>query len=45
MRQGGTGYIIEYFGEGIKSLSATGMATVRSLTFYYLTTANMMLDL
>jgi homoaconitase len=26
--RGGTGYIIEYFGEGIKSLSATGMATI-----------------
>lgn len=26
--RGGTGYIIEYFGEGVKSLSSTGMATV-----------------
>jgi hypothetical protein len=26
--RGGTGYIIEYFGEGVKSLSCTGMATV-----------------
>lgn len=25
--RGGTGYIIEYFGEGVKSLSCTGMAT------------------
>lgn len=26
--RGGTGYIIEYFGEGAKTLSATGMATI-----------------
>ncbi|KAF8422118.1 putative aconitate hydratase 2 [Tirmania nivea] len=26
--RGGTGYIIEYFGPGVKSLSATGMATI-----------------
>ena len=26
--RGGTGFIIEYFGEGVKSLSCTGMATV-----------------
>jgi len=26
--KGGTGYILEYFGEGIKSLSATGRATI-----------------
>lgn len=26
--RGGTGYIIEYFGEGVKTLSATGMATI-----------------
>ncbi|EDO18551.1 hypothetical protein Kpol_2001p56 [Vanderwaltozyma polyspora DSM 70294] len=26
--RGGTGYIIEYFGEGTKSLSCTGMATI-----------------
>jgi len=26
--QGGTGHIIEYFGEGTKTLSATGMATI-----------------
>ena len=26
--KGGTGYIIEYFGEGLKSLSATGRATI-----------------
>ena len=25
---GGTGFVLEYFGEGVKSLSATGMATV-----------------
>ncbi|KAL6942794.1 aconitate hydratase [Hanseniaspora osmophila] len=26
--RGGTGYIIEYFGEGVESLSCTGMATI-----------------
>lgn len=26
--RGGTGYIVEYFGEGVKSLSCTGMATI-----------------
>lgn len=26
--RGGTGYIIEYFGEGVPTLSATGMATI-----------------
>ncbi|WPK23114.1 hypothetical protein PUMCH_000339 [Australozyma saopauloensis] len=26
--RGGTGHIIEYFGEGVKSLSCTGMATI-----------------
>jgi len=26
--KGGTGYIIEYFGEGLKSISATGRATI-----------------
>ncbi|ROT35520.1 aconitate hydratase [Sodiomyces alkalinus F11] len=26
--RGGTGYIVEYFGEGVESLSATGMATI-----------------
>ena len=26
--KGGTGSIIEYFGEGVESLSATGMATI-----------------
>lgn len=26
--KGGTGYIIEYFGEGVQSLSCTGMATI-----------------
>src|SRR5699024_2535389 len=26
--QGGTGYIIEYFGEGVKSISSTGRATI-----------------
>lgn len=26
--RGGTGYIIEYFGEGVDTLSATGMATI-----------------
>ncbi|KAJ1675542.1 aconitate hydratase, partial [Spiromyces aspiralis] len=26
--KGGTGYIIEYFGEGVNSLSCTGMATI-----------------
>ncbi|EFC49719.1 mitochondrial aconitate hydratase [Naegleria gruberi] len=26
--KGGTGYIIEYFGEGVESLSCTGMATI-----------------
>lgn len=26
--RGGTGYIIEYFGEGVKTLSCTGMATI-----------------
>jgi homoaconitase len=26
--QGGTGYIIEYFGPGVQSLSCTGMATI-----------------
>ena len=26
--RGGTGYIIEYFGPGVDTLSATGMATV-----------------
>jgi aconitate hydratase len=26
--RGGTGYIIEYFGEGVETLSATGMATI-----------------
>lgn len=26
--RGGTGYIIEYFGDGVKTLSATGMATI-----------------
>ncbi|KAL6933601.1 aconitate hydratase [Hanseniaspora guilliermondii] len=26
--RGGTGYIVEYFGEGVESLSCTGMATI-----------------
>jgi aconitate hydratase len=26
--KGGTGYIVEYFGEGVKSLSCTGMGTI-----------------
>lgn len=26
--KGGTGYIVEYFGEGVESLSCTGMATI-----------------
>ncbi|KAK6884770.1 Homocitrate dehydratase, mitochondrial [Candida tropicalis] len=26
--RGGTGYIVEYFGEGVKTLSCTGMATI-----------------
>jgi homoaconitase len=26
--RGGTGFIVEYFGEGVKSLSCTGMATI-----------------
>ncbi|KAJ2629352.1 aconitate hydratase [Coemansia sp. RSA 1290] len=26
--RGGTGYIVEYFGEGVQSLSCTGMATI-----------------
>ncbi|CAH6719122.1 homocitrate dehydratase, mitochondrial [[Candida] jaroonii] len=26
--RGGTGYIVEYFGEGVKNLSCTGMATI-----------------
>ena len=26
--KGGTGYIVEYFGEGLESLSCTGMATI-----------------
>lgn len=26
--RGGTGYVVEYFGEGVKSLSCTGMATI-----------------
>lgn len=26
--KGGTGYVIEYFGEGVESLSCTGMATI-----------------
>ena len=26
--KGGTGYIIEYFGPGVSSLSCTGMATI-----------------
>lgn len=26
--RGGTGYIVEYFGEGVNSLSCTGMATI-----------------
>lgn len=26
--RGGTGYIVEYFGDGVKSLSCTGMATI-----------------
>jgi aconitate hydratase len=26
--QGGTGFIIEYFGDGVESLSCTGMATI-----------------
>lgn len=34
--RGGTGYIIEYFGEGVKSLSCTGMATVCNMVSYYL---------
>ncbi|GAB7348177.1 hypothetical protein MBLNU459_g6185t1 [Dothideomycetes sp. NU459] len=29
--RGGTGYIIEYFGPGVDSLSATGMATVTNM--------------
>ena len=26
--KGGTGYIVEYFGEGLDSMSCTGMATI-----------------
>ena len=26
--RGGTGYIVEYFGDGVESLSCTGMATI-----------------
>lgn len=29
--QGGTGHIIEYFGEGVQSLSCTGMATITNM--------------
>lgn len=29
--RGGTGYIIEYFGEGLDSLSATGMGTIANM--------------
>jgi aconitase A len=32
--RGGTGYIIEYFGEGVKSLSCTGMATVCNMVCF-----------
>lgn len=31
--RGGTGYIIEYFGPGVTSLSATGMATVSNMVW------------
>lgn len=31
--RGGTGYIIEYHGPGVESLSCTGMATICSFTF------------
>ncbi len=29
--KGGTGYVLEYFGEGVKSLSATGRATITNM--------------
>ena len=28
LAQGGTGYIVEYFGSGVDSISCTGMATI-----------------
>lgn len=33
--KGGTGSIIEYFGDGVESISATGLATVSTIYYYY----------